>query len=348
MALRTSWPSANGLTTHAHARRDLEGAVVRNTAGKMRPGVFPAHHNPLYTRRNDMRLDIPDFRGVQDKGGPAWIAGEGATTTPAFAAAPAANKRIDLLYLTQELPGIDPTTEVGFFIEPGVTSPSPSLPALPAARADAIPWLSVEIPAGATSMQSAGVIIKELYPYTAMAGGTVVVRDLIELAAWTPPDGSRAFCLADNSDYVRLGGVWVPGAAGVSVTTTTATATPGAAGAWGAVPWSTTVFERGEMHSSAQPTRLIAPVSGVYQASATLRLVTTSYAGGVAFAVDGVVDERSAVYALNAGSFASARPHTSKAYKLSAGQYVEIMCAGQASSLSLDLAGCSASMVKSG
>ena len=208
MALQNSFPSGGGLTTHAQARRDLEGSVARSAAGVMRAGVLPNHHNQLYTRRNDMRFDIADFRAVQNKAGAGFIANVGVETTPVFAAAPAANKRIDLLYLSQEITPGDPLNEIKFFIAPGTASPSPVAPSLPAASADAIPWMTVEIPAGATSMQSAGVIVKEIFPYTAMAGGTVIVRDLIELGAWAPADGSRAFCIADNAEYVRVGGVW--------------------------------------------------------------------------------------------------------------------------------------------
>ena len=209
MALQNSFPSGGGLTTHAQARRDLEGSVARSAAGVMRAGVLPNHHNQLYTRRNDMRFDIADFRAVQNKAGAGFIANVGVETTPVFAAAPAANKRIDLLYLSQEITPGDPLNEIKFFIAPGTASPSPVAPSLPAASADAIPWMTVEIPAGATSMQSAGVIVKEIFPYTAMAGGTVIVRDLIELGAWAPADGSRAFCIADNAEYVRSGGAWV-------------------------------------------------------------------------------------------------------------------------------------------
>lgn len=211
MALEAGFPSGDGVTTHAAARRDLEGMVVRNAAGKMRAGVFYAHAGDLFTRRPDMRLDIPEFRAVQDKQGACFIAGVGATTTPAFDAAPAANKRIDLLYLTQELAALDGTTETIFGIVKGTASPTPTVPALPAAVSDAIPWATVEIPAGATSMQSGGVIITPVYPYTAMAGGTVVVRNTVELAAWTPADSAKAFNLADTGDYVRVSGEWVQG-----------------------------------------------------------------------------------------------------------------------------------------
>ena len=65
------------------------------------------------------------------------------------------------------------------------------------------------IPAGATTTLSAGVVITQVYPYTALAGGTVVVRNSVELAAWTPTDGAVAYCIADGADYARNAGVWV-------------------------------------------------------------------------------------------------------------------------------------------
>ncbi len=209
MALESAgFPSGDGLTSHAAARRDLEGTVVRDSAGKMRAGVFYNHPDPLFARTATMKLNIPEFRAVQDKQGACFIAGVGTTETPAFGAAPAANKRIDLLYLTQELAAIDGTNEIKFGIVAGTPSPTPVAPSLPAHLSDAIPWVDVEIPAGATSMQSAGVIITPRYPYTAMAGGTVVVRNLVELAAWTPANSARAHCLSDNGDYVRSGDQW--------------------------------------------------------------------------------------------------------------------------------------------
>lgn len=201
--------SHSTVATFADARRDLEGTVVRDASGKMRAGLF-YDPNPLFTRRMDMRLDVHSFRAVQDRGGALFFANQGTATTPQFENAPSANRRIDLLYVTHEIPALDGGTNAlpVFGIEKGDANPTPVAPPLPSSKADAIPLLHVEIPAGATTMQSAGVIITPVAPFTAMAGGTVVVRNLVELAAWTPPDGARAYCLSDSCEYSRRSGTW--------------------------------------------------------------------------------------------------------------------------------------------
>ena len=226
-------------TTFADARKDLEGTVVRDVNGKMRAGVFHNRTGALLTRNANMTLGVGDFRAVQDRGGAVFIANDGNATTPAFAAAPSANKRIDLLYMTQEIPELGDSGEDPVFgIVQGTASATPTVPALPANRADAIKIATVEIPAGATSMQSAGVIITEVFPYTAMAGGTVYVRNSVELAAWTPADGARVFNLSDNREYVRKSGSWQSPEA----EPTTGVATPGAGWATASV---NNLFERG-------------------------------------------------------------------------------------------------------
>jgi hypothetical protein len=86
--------------TFVDARRDLEGFVVRNAAGVMRAGVFPDHLNPLVTGRSDMKVNIADFRAVQNRGGAVPLANVGTDTSVTLPAAPGANKRIDLVYET--------------------------------------------------------------------------------------------------------------------------------------------------------------------------------------------------------------------------------------------------------
>lgn len=199
--------------TFVDARRDLEGFVVRNAAGVMRAGVFPDHLNPLVTGRSDMKVNIADFRAVQNRGGAVPLANVGTDTSVTLPAAPGANKRIDLVYETARSSnapwsdGAGNDTPIFGFVQ-GTASATPVAPSLPSNLSTAIPLATVEIPAGATSTLSAGVVITQVYPYTALAGGTVVVRNSVELAAWTPADGARAFCISDNCDYVRSGGQW--------------------------------------------------------------------------------------------------------------------------------------------
>ena len=187
--------------------------MVRNAAGVMRAGVFPDHLNPLVTGRSDMKVNIADFRAVQNRGGAVLLANVGTDSSVTLPAAPGANKRIDLIYVTMRSAALGDaaSTPVFGFVQ-GTASATPVAPPLPANLSTAIPLATVEIPAGATTTLSAGVVITQVYPYTALAGGIVVVRNTVELAAWTPADGARAYCLADTTEYVRRSGVWiVPG-----------------------------------------------------------------------------------------------------------------------------------------
>ena len=211
MVLSNPFPGHTALTTFADLRRDLEGLVVRNAAGVMRAGVFPDHLNPIVTGRSDMKVNIGDFRAVQNRGGAVLIANVGTDTSVTLPAAPGANKRIDLIYVTMRSTTLADTasTPVFGFVQ-GTASATPTVPALPANLSTAIPLATVEIPAGATTTLSAGVVITQVYPYTALAGGTVVVRNTVELGAWAPADGSHAFLLSAACEMLRSGGAWAP------------------------------------------------------------------------------------------------------------------------------------------
>ena len=205
-----------GLTTFADARRAFEGLIVRNAAGVMRAGVLPDHLNPIVTGQSSMKVAIADFRAVQNRGGAVPLANVG-TETVAIGQPPSANRRIDLVYVTAQSSNPPWSDGAGndkpkFGVVQGVASATPVAPSLPAALSTAIPLATVEIPAGATTTLSAGVIITQVYPYTAMAGGTVPVRNLVELNTWTPTDGGKAFNIADGGTYTRVNGAWSPGA----------------------------------------------------------------------------------------------------------------------------------------
>jgi hypothetical protein len=88
----------------------------------------------------------------------------------------------------------------------GAASATPSEAALPAG---AIKLATILVPSTATSSQSAGVVITNTYAMTAMRGGTVVVRNATELAAWTPRDGVLAKQLDNNALWERTAGAWV-------------------------------------------------------------------------------------------------------------------------------------------
>ena len=353
MPLSQGFPGHNAAAAFADIRRDLEGTVVRDAAGKMRAGVFPAHFSALVTGRSDMKVAIADFRAVIDRGGAIFMANVGADTSVTLDAAPAANRRIDLIYAIQRSTtlGDAASTPIFGFVK-GTASATPVAPSLPANLSTALPLATVEIPAGATTTLSAGVVITQLYSYTAMAGGTVAVRNSVELAAWAPADGSRAYCLADARHYVRAAGAWRTDAVGCGLAKSTAQSTDGSTSTWVAVSWDIEDWDRGDCHSGATPTRLTAPVAGLYHVAATLRFGSTTFGAGVALARNGVYGggstiERTAVYQA-ASTAVTARPHTALTFELAAGEYVEVMMLGLANNLGLTPAGCSASMVRVG
>lgn len=221
MALVNGFPGHSGQGTFANLRRDLEGSVVRSASGVMRAGLFPGSATLLVTGRADMKVDVADFRGVQNRGGAIFLANDGVAQVT-LDAAPASNKRIDLVYVFQQSTTLGDAADVPVFgVVKGTASATPSVPSLPSAVATAIPLATVEIPAGATTTSSAGVVISQVFPWTAMAGGTVHVRNSVELAAWAPVDGSTAFNIQTGRIHTRVGGAWVEAGTRRTVTITT-------------------------------------------------------------------------------------------------------------------------------
>lgn len=210
MALQNGFPGHTALASFADLRRDLEGTVVRSAAGVLRAGVFPDTLGPLVTGRTDMKVNIADFRAVQNRGGAIFLANVGVDSSVTLDAAPASNKRIDLVYVYQQSVTLgDAASTPVFGVVKGTASATPTVPPLPAGVSTAIPLATVEIPAGATTTLSAGVVFTQVYPYTAMAGGTVHVRNTVELAAWVPNVGATAFNAADGATYTRGASGWV-------------------------------------------------------------------------------------------------------------------------------------------
>ena len=212
MALQNGFPGHTALASFADLRRDLEGTVARSAAGVLRAGVFPDHLDPLVTGRTDMKVNIADFRAVQNRGGAIFLANVGVDSSVTLDAAPASNKRLDLIYVYQQSVTLgDADSTPVFGVVKGTASATPTVPPLPAGVSTAIPLATVEIPAGATTTLSAGVVFTQVYPYTAMAGGTVTVRNSVELTDWVPPVGGKAYNLADGTEYTRISGGWEQG-----------------------------------------------------------------------------------------------------------------------------------------
>lgn len=100
----------------------------------------------------------------------------------------------------------DPNSLSTIAVVTGAAAASPSVPAVPSG---ALELARILVPSTATSSQSAGVVITNTYPMTAMRGGVVPVRNATELAAWIAADGNPAYQIDTDVLYGRVAGAWV-------------------------------------------------------------------------------------------------------------------------------------------
>ena len=209
MALTASWPGVDALSTTTHARRNLAGMIVKDTAGVARAGIFPAHTNALVTARTDMNVDIAAFTGAAVQfGGPVLIANDGVAQLPAPLVSPGAGTNFYVIYAKQNesaSPGTDANNNRVFGAQLSTTSFTVARAAMPAG---ALELGTVEMPTGKTATNQAGVVITPTHQFTAAAGGVVLLRNATEKAAWTPGLGSRAFRLDTECQLEMVDGAW--------------------------------------------------------------------------------------------------------------------------------------------
>lgn len=132
---------------------------------------------------------------------------------------------------------------------------------------------------------------------------------------------------------------------GVGLRTATAHTTSPTAYTPLVISWSIEDFDTSGFHAPAQPTRMTAPVAGLYQVTAKVRTSSTVYASGLQFGVNGTIDASSrqiSSVGTSSGTFSS----LTKTYSLGIGGYVEVFSLGQVASLSLDIAECYAQMIR--
>jgi hypothetical protein len=208
MALSNPIFSNSGAATFLDARNDMAGLIVQDTGGLTRPGILWASQDQLVTGRNDLMLDVADFNASLERHGSLLIANRG-TAQVAIAAAPAANSRIDVVYVLQretQAPMSDATAGPVFGVVQGVAA---AVPVVPTSLPDgALQLATVRMPAGASTTLSSGVVISQTYPYTTCNGGVIPMRSTDDLATWNAVEYQRAR-LADGTEYVRRNGVWV-------------------------------------------------------------------------------------------------------------------------------------------
>jgi hypothetical protein len=210
MALTNTFPTGlpTGLSI-ADTRRIIAGLIVRDTTGAPRLGVIPRHFIPLVTSTSSMAYAVGAFEAVVSRTGVGveLVVNDGTTNVPTTAA-PAANSRIDVVWVRARFSASGDTADAPEFgVTQGTASSSPVKPTLPLG---ALELATATVPSAATATNSPGVVINQTHLYTAAAGGTVAVRTPAELLAFAAQDGQSAYVVSGGYGASRTGGQWLP------------------------------------------------------------------------------------------------------------------------------------------
>lgn len=221
MALNEAFPGPSGIVDSTELRKDLAGLLVRNTDGTPRAGVF--YRGPAATigaaRTGDMRIDLRAFNAALVRGGgPLFTQNDGTAQSPVLSI-PSSNQVIHVVYAKQNeaaAPYSDGNNTPTFgFVSSGQSATPQLADALALLPDGALPVVSVQVPSTATTTSSAGVVVKDIAPFTALTGGKVAFRSYQDLQAWTTaPFGQAALVYADstatyNADYTWNGAAWL-------------------------------------------------------------------------------------------------------------------------------------------
>lgn len=206
MALTDSFPSEDVLgLSITDTRRVIAGLVARNADGTARVGVFPASMDPIVTGRASMAYDVASFLAATARvaGGVELVAND-ALTVVATTAAPGSNSRIDVIWVRPQFEQhADPGNVPVLGVTQGTAAAVPSKPVIPAG---ALELATAEILSTTTTTSTA--VISQTHPYTAAAGGIVLVRNSTELDTYIAAEGTTARDLATRTTYVRGESGW--------------------------------------------------------------------------------------------------------------------------------------------
>lgn len=212
MTMRKGLPAKLALTDADDTRYVFSGLVVCNIDGTPRGGVLSPAGQNLVTSTGTMNVSVKRFQGaaVRDSG-VVLLANDGPTNV-LLDAAPASNKRLDVVYAKQNDASGTVTVPDGdnlpvFGVAKGTAGAVPVKPAIPDG---ALELAMVEIPSTATATNSAGVVITQTAQFTVGSGGLVpfLTKPAMD-AVTTLPNGTHGVVLAGLVEYVFNGSVWV-------------------------------------------------------------------------------------------------------------------------------------------
>lgn len=174
-------------------RKAMAGLVVRNADGSPRVGVFSNGTGVFVSGKAAMAVDVAAFNvaTLRSAGDGVVLFGNDGVVSLPIGAAPASNSRIDAVYVKHnDASKGDALSTPILAVAAGVASATPTPATVPAG---ALRIANITIPAGATTTQSSGVVVTQVAPMTAAAGGVVALRNQTEQDAFAAVAGQQAY-----------------------------------------------------------------------------------------------------------------------------------------------------------
>lgn len=194
MAEITTFPQGGIDWTADMVGQALAALVLRDRAGNVRSGVFPGTET-LISGRSDRAVNVAPFLAAFNDSGALLVGGTDAIEQVTLDAPPTSGGRIDrICWNPVGLP---------LYVASGVASGAPLAPAIPSGM---LSLGTVRVTAGDPNTSAA--IIRDDYPFTATAGGVLLVRNAAELDDWDGSDSSNAYALDTREGYMRIAGAW--------------------------------------------------------------------------------------------------------------------------------------------
>lgn len=200
----------NAATTPLDARRMDMAQVVCNSDGTPRVGVLGNANPSIVTALATMAVAVAAADFVTSKGvadGVAIFGNDGTVNVP-ITAAPASNSRIDVIWVkhNDNTTGDANSTPI-FGVTNGVAAASPTKPAIPTG---ALELATLRVYSGTTAANGGANVLTNTYQMTAMRGGVVPVRSIVERDAWTTPVlGQTVLVISSGYEYSRIAGAWI-------------------------------------------------------------------------------------------------------------------------------------------
>jgi len=187
MTLKQAWPGVSGKAQVLDIRNDLAGMLIRQgVLASASDGAVPAV--PLLNKSNTLTPSVREFHAIIKRpnraDGSQMIYNDGPTGAfPAFGSAPQTGTRLDLLWVKAFDTLYDDRGNVEFGITPGTSTTGTAQANRAAMPEGALELGTLLMPAGATTLNSAGVVWTDTYQYGAIRGVNFFVRTEAELTS---------------------------------------------------------------------------------------------------------------------------------------------------------------------